>query len=387
MKLSRHIPLVLGLVCGALVLSAPAEIVGFRGDGAGLYPKAKPVLQWSATSNVVWKTALTNRSNASPILVGDRIFVCAEPATLICVSADTGLILWQDSLTDLPQPAPPTHNVNGYTSATPCSDGRRVWVVLGQGMVACWEVSGKKLWAVTLERPPNGWGGCVSPRLAGDVLAVQFDHLFGLDPATGAERWKIKTPWGWGSPVVARIGKQDVLYTCKGAAIEAASGRELTKGLVALEYNSPCLVDGVLYYLQQKPQAYAVPEKPEDQPRPLWPGVAIAGDRYYATPLIHGGLVYAINQTHQLTVLDQTNGAVVYSKKVEFLQGTGYPSPTLAGGYVFLSSENGQTVVLKAGREYEEVARNSLETFRSSPVFSGSRMIIRGQKYLWCIGR
>jgi len=387
MKLLRLISVGLLPVFGALVLSASAEIVGFRGDGAGLYPKAKPVLQWSTTSNVVWKTALTNQSNASPIWVGNRIFVCAEPATLICVAADKGTVLWQDTLTDLPHPPPPTHNVNGYTSATPCSDGKRVWVVFGQGVVACWEVTGKKLWAVTLERPPNGWGGCVSPRLVGKVLAVQFDNLFGLDPATGAELWKIKTPWGWGSPVVARIGKQDVLYTCKGAAIDAATGRELVKGLVALDYNSPCLIDGVLYYLQQKPQAYALPEKPEEQPRPLWKDVSIAGDRYYASPLVHGGLVYAINQTHQLTVLDQTNGVVVYTKKVDFLQGTGYPSPALAGDYVFLSSESGQTLVLKAGREYEEVARNSLEPFRSSPVFSGSRMIIRGQKFLWCIGR
>jgi outer membrane protein assembly factor BamB len=378
----------LALGCQGLILSCPAaEKVGFRGDGSGLYPKAKPVLEWSPTSNVVWKTALTNWSNASPILVGDRLFVCAEPATLICVSAETGAILWQDSLVDLPQPPPSTHAVNGYTSATPCSDGRRVWMVFGHGVVACWSVTGERLWTVTLEKPPHGWGGCVSPRLAGDTLVVQFNHLFGLDPVTGAERWKTKTPWGWGSPVVARIGKKDVLYTCKGVAFDPATGRELVKGLVALDYNSPSRVDGVLYYLQQKPQAYALPEKPEDQPRPLWSGVSITGDRYYATPLVHGGLVYAINQTHQLTVLDQTNGVVVYSKKVDFLNGTGYPSPALAGDYVFLSSENGQTVVLKAGREYEEVARNTLEGFRSSPVFAGTRMYIRGQKFLWCIGR
>jgi len=363
-----------------------ATSVGFRNDGSGLYPNAKPTVQWSPTNNVLWKTALTNSSNASPILIGNRIFVCAEPATLICVSAKDGAILWQDSVTNLPVPPPPAHAANGYTSATPCSDGSKVWTVFGQGVVACWDVSGKKLWTTTLEKPPNAWGGCISPRLAGGVLVVQFNNLFGLDPETGAEKWKTKTGWGWGSPVVARIGKQDILYTCKGAAIDAATGQAIAgQGLLTLDYNSPCLVDGVLYYVQSKPQAFALPAKPEDKPRPLWQGIVIPEGRYYGTPLIHDGLVYAINAQGSISVLDQASGALVYSQKFPF--DTVYPSPTLAGDYVFLSCEGGKTVVTKAGRQYEEVAQNSLEKFRSCPVFSGTRMYIRGQKHLWCIGR
>ena len=261
-----------------------------------------------------------------------------------------------------------------------------MWTVFGQGVAACWNVSGKHVWTTSLETPPHEWGGCISPRLAGGVLVVQFNNLFGLDPETGVGKWKIKTPWGWGSPVVARIGKQDILYTCKGAAIDAASGKELPRqGLPALAYNSPCLVDGVLYYVQAQPQAFALPTKIEDLPRPLWTGINIANDRYYGTPLIHNGLVYAINAPGNLSVLDQATGALVYSQKFPF--DTAYPSPTLAGDYVFLSCEGGKTVVIKAGRQYEEVARNTLEKFRSSPVFSGTRMYIRGQKYLWCIGR
>ncbi len=88
-----------------------------------------------------------------------------------------------------------------------------------------------------------------------------------------------------------------------------------------------------------------------------------------------------------LSVVDQKTGALIYEKKVDFLQGTVYPSPTLAGDLVFLSSERSQTVVIKPGREYSEVARNVLEIFRSNPVFSGTRMYIRGEKNMWCIGR
>jgi hypothetical protein len=51
-----------------------------------------------------------------------------------------------------------------------------------------------------------------------------------------------------------------------------------------------------------------------------------------------------------------------------------------------VSSETGETVVLQAGREYKELARNKLEEFRSSLVFEGKRVYIRTAKHLYCIG-
>lgn len=383
--LLRHL---LVLTAGLACLSGQAgEVTGFRDNGTGLYPGATPPTTWSPDAGVVWKTALPDWSNSSPLLTGKQLIVCAEPATLIGVSSDTGKILWQNTITNLPNPVPKTHSVNGYTSSTPCSDGRRIWAVFGQGLVGCWDISGKPLWSVSLEKPPHDWGGCVSPRLAGGHVVVQFDNMFGLDPATGAVAWTLKTGWGWGSPVVAKIGGRDILYTCKGAAVDAATGKELTTGLIQLAYNSPCLVEGILYYVQQKSQAYSLPSTPDGKPAPLWNDVTIAGDRYYATPLVHKGLVYAINQSRNLSVLDQKTGALVYQNRVEFLQGTVYPSPTLAGNLIYLSSDGGQTVVIEPGREYREVARNSLEKFRACPVFSGNRMYIRGMKFLWCIGK
>lgn len=364
-----------------------ADITGFRNDGSGLYPKAQPPLHWSTTSNVAWKTALTNWSNASPVLSGKNLFVCAEPATMICLSAQTGAILWSDTLPDLPAPPPRTHPVTGYTSPTPCTDGQHVWTTFGQGLAACWTVQGKRVWMKRMENPPHEWGGCISPRLAGGVLVVQFDRMAGLDPLTGVEKWKLQTPWGWGTPVVAKIAGNDVLYTCKGSIVDAASGREFGKGLPSLEYNSPCLVDRTLYYIQGNPQAFALPSTPEGRPTPLWNNARIAGDRYYGTPVVHKGLVYAIHQARNLSVMDQATGKLVYEKKIDFLQGTVYPSPTLAGEYVFLSSEGGQTVVIKAGPEYQEISRNALEPFRACPVFAGSRMFIRGNRNLWCIGK
>ena len=55
-----------------------------------------------------------------------------------------------------------------------------------------------------------------------------------------------------------------------------------------------------------------------------------------------------------------------------------------ANGAVLVTG--GETVVLQAGREYKELARNKLEEFRSSLVFEGKRVYIRTAKHLYCIG-
>src|SRR4051794_28196885 len=78
--------------------------VGWRGDGSGRYPSATPPLEWSETKNVRWKTAIGPNRYSSPIVVGDRVFVTADPARLVCVNADDGRILWVKSndFADLP---------------------------------------------------------------------------------------------------------------------------------------------------------------------------------------------------------------------------------------------------------------------------------------------
>ena len=81
--------------CMAIACAAAAADprIGFRGDGTGSFPDAQPPVTWSATSNILWKTPMPGRCNGSPIVVGDSVFTCSEPSTLLCVSASDGKIL------------------------------------------------------------------------------------------------------------------------------------------------------------------------------------------------------------------------------------------------------------------------------------------------------
>lgn len=59
----------------------------------------------------------------------------------------------------------------------------------------------------------------------------------------------------------------------------------------------------------------------------------------------------------------------------------------MAGGYLYASNSNGTTIILKPGREYAQIAMNSLEKFMSTPIFNARRMYLRGNENLYCIGK
>ncbi|MBD3291701.1 MAG: PQQ-binding-like beta-propeller repeat protein, partial [Armatimonadia bacterium] len=97
----RTFRLMICLTVMAALVVAPIcmadDYVGFRTDGTGEYPDADPVTTWSADENVIWKTPMPGASNSLPVIVGDRLFVCSDPADLICVDKNSGELLWQAS--------------------------------------------------------------------------------------------------------------------------------------------------------------------------------------------------------------------------------------------------------------------------------------------------
>jgi outer membrane protein assembly factor BamB len=154
-----------------------------------------------------------------------------------------------------------------------------------------------------------------------------------------------------------------------------------------LEYCAPVVQDGVAYFTDQSGgKAVKLPAQAADKIKPeeLWK-VPMKNDRYYASPLIHDGVLYAVMQQGVFSAVDAQSGKVLYEQPLK-LGGTVYTSVTLAGKYLYVNGENGTAVVLEAGREFKEVGRNTLERYRSCPVFAGKRMYVRTAQNLWCIG-
>ncbi|MHB9133483.1 MAG: PQQ-binding-like beta-propeller repeat protein [Armatimonadota bacterium] len=286
---------------------------------------------------------------------------------------------------------PITHETNGYASDTPVSDGTYVYASFGNGVVACYTLDGACRWMRLIEKPTHGWGHSCSPVLVGDMVVIQFIDLFALDAKTGEERWRTKHPHIWGTPVVTRVGQLDVLVSDCGEVINAADGKTVAATGMRLEYGSPTLHGDVVYFASGKKAAafrLAAGEGGTVTSTKLWEAT-VNNDRYYASPLIHDGLVYVVNQKGTLSVLDAAAGTLAYEQPLK-LGGTVFPSPILAGSVIILSSDSGKSVVLTPGREYKEIARPTFERFLSTPVCDGARMYIRtstqNTSKLYCIG-
>ena len=494
------------LLIGILGIS-PAlaqQTTGWRGDGTGRYPAATPVTEWSTAKNVVWKTQMPSRSNASPVLAGGKIFVCSEPFTLLCVDAKDGKIFWQKTNSHVdtlspeaaakargkiekrrtiavkvkaiqkeqrathaerekvdrelkqianelkPKPDPPpgtpapteeernkeearkaelkkkadelnkrlaelkplaetqtkqlaglkvlwnsakphrrprTHKTNGYSSSTPVSDGTHVYALFGNGVAACYDLDGNRVWIRTVERPTHGRGNSASPVLVAGKLIVKIRGITALDAQTGKTLWRTPAAHRWGTPVATRVGDVDVLVAPAGELIRVSDGKVLAAKMSDVTYCAPIVHTNTAYFVQNGGRALELSPGREKtvSAKPIWTTTP-KKDRYYGSPVLHDGLIYAMTQKGHLSVIDAKTGKVVHQKRLNFGRGRSFPSVTLAGMHLFLSHENGTTVVMTLGREPKLIAKNKLEPFRSSPVFTGKRMIVRTATHLYCIG-
>lgn len=390
-----------------LLGAMPGDVMsatGWRGDATGRYPAATPPLSWSKTSNVVWNTRLPHFSNATPLLLKKRLLICSEPSTLICLDAVNGRILWQKTNTyaevlspeEIEQAKrvytnlnsnPRTHEVTGFSSPSPVTDGERIYAIFGNGVAACYELDGTRVWARLVERSTHDWGHSASPLLVGKTLLVHVLRMTALNAATGKTLWATDSSPGWGTSVSARLGDVDIVITPKGDILRIADGRKLAHGAAKLDYCAPIVEGNTAYFVENGGKAIRLPSSDSEPVKveTLWQ-TRPAAARYYASPVLCKDRIYAVNQNGQFSTLDAATGAVLAEMKLE-LGGTFYPSVTLAGHYLFVSSDTGGTVVFDVDDAGKEVARNHLEPFRSSPVFEGTHLYIRTLGGVYCIGR
>jgi outer membrane protein assembly factor BamB len=450
------------LVAGCLIFVALAGLVnggsvGWRTDGTGQYPAANPPVEWTQNSNVIWATAFSKWGNASVVLSNGKIFICAEPATLVCVDAESGKVLWErpNTYVDLADPKdadkvrgemkqaedlqkeigkldrelkainkklkdskddkeltakqkeltdkiaalqedlkkvaayqmPGTESSNGFSSCTPTTDGQFVYAFFGNGVAVCYDFDGNRKWRRIVEKPTAGWGQSSSPVLAGGRLVILVNSLYALDGRNGDTLWQAKSSQRWGSLVYTKVGDVEVVVTPGGDIVRLSDGAVQAEKVSALGFCAPIVQDNVAYFIQAGGKAVKMTADGSGAVKAevLWT-TKPKDDRYYASPLFYDGLIYAINQKGEFSVIDANTGEVVHARKIS-MDGTVYTSITLAGKLIYLMSEGGSCVVLEPGREAKEIARNKFVKLRSTPVFSGNRMYIRARDKLYCIAK
>ena len=297
-------PLALAILLAAvalgpiLIAADTPEWPRFRGPQGNPVSTARLADTWSKTQNVEWSASIPGRGWSSPIVSGGKIFVTAATTDgaskapqigtqysneyvaelqkqglsgkeindrvtardfelpdevnlhyfLYCVDLKTGKVNWkQEYHTGKPQGG--RHRKNSFTSETPVTDGKLVYVYGTSLGLWAYDMKGKLVWKTPLENYPmyGDFGTGASPALTGDLLVICNDNekqqfIAAFDKKTGKQVWRtdrdLRTGTsaaarrsGWSTPYVwVTPGRTEIVTIGPGFAVSYdLTGKELWK--------------------------------------------------------------------------------------------------------------------------------------------------------------
>ncbi len=337
---------------------------------------------------------------------------------LFSYDLESGDLLWETRFHEGPPPVG-RHRKNSYTSETPVTDGRAIYVYVAfQGLYA-FDFDGNQLWATPL--PPHqvylDFGGGSSPALHGDTLFVLNDNeeqsfIAAYDKNTGEQLWYTPRKGlgsrmnksGWSTPFVwENEVRTEIVALGPGWLISYdLDGDELWRmsRFSQMTIQSPFAWDGLLYVTsgvageQNKPIAairaggsgdITPPDDAAEGEFVAWYN-RVAGGTYLPTPVLYDGGLYVLGDTGIFARYDPTTGERLYRSRIHAQARNFTASPWAYDGKIFVLNEEGDTFVIRAGEEFELLGINRLDEFSmATPAISGDRLLIRTQGTLYSI--
>lgn len=480
MSKSRHslyLPIALLAAGAACLLAAdPSEYwPQWRGaDQVGRSSTAKDLpVTWSQTDNVVWRVELPGWSAATPIIWGDHVFVTSaeegfnsplkfeprgDPAGpgargrapaggrrqagpgaggrgrggggsrqsarppsnekdklfLLALSREDGSIRWRGQTGDKNQ----IWRKQNMASPSPVTDGERVWIMTGVGILTCFDFEGNQIWRRDIQKDYGkfglNWGYASSPKLHEDRLYVQVLHgmttdepsyILAIDKKTGKTLWKAdrptdaprESPDNYSTPILVPVDGSLQLVVSGGDYVtghDIDTGREMWRiggfnpdSIGANRTISSSIAVGDMVFTSSRGGRPFIAFRAGGEgditgKNEIWQN-NLGAD--VPTPTTDGTNIYVVNDRGIAVALEARTGKIVWERQRLEL-GTYSSSPLLADGKIYATNEDGTTTVLKAGDEFEILAVNKLDDYTlASPAAVGNQIFIRTMKYLYCI--
>lgn len=375
-------------------------------------------LRWGPQDNIAWKLAMPSRSGATPIIWGDRIFLNiadGDKLYLWCVDRDRGEPIWKRPI------GPGNYKINkqNMSSPSPSTDGKRVWVLTGNGLLKGFDIEGNELWSRDIQKDYGkfglNWGYASSPLLWNGSLFIQVLHgmrttdpsyVMRVDGASGKTLWRVirptdavrESPDSYTTPALLEYnGKTEIVVTGGDCVTghDPATGQELWRGtgfnpdkhpayrIIA----SPVVFDGVIYApTRVKPLiAFRAGGRGDiSNSHKLW---AFTNGPDVPTPATDGKYFYSVNDRGILWCLNAKTGETIWGPQ-RIKPAIYSSSPVLADGKLYVTNEDGLTTVLRAGPQFEVLAENDMADYTlSTPAVSGGRVFLRTEHFLYAIGR
>ena len=290
-------------------------------------------------------------------------------------------------------------------------DSGTVFAFFGKSGVVAFDIAGEKLWqtAVGKESSNRHWGSAASPVLHGDTVIVnaaeESQSIRALDRTSGREIWKAEgaaLELAYGTPGLVSLdnGSQELVIAVPGEVwgMDPATGKMLWHADMGLTGNvSPSvIVDGTTVYVfggfrsSGSLAVRAGGRGDVTRSHVLWTS---RNSSYVATPLLHEGYLYWIDDRGQAFCAAAETGELVYRERVDGMTQGGrpvYASPVLSAGRLYVVSRWSGTFVLPAAPRYEILAQNRFESddsdFSGTPAISDGDIFLRSGRFLYCVG-
>jgi outer membrane protein assembly factor BamB len=398
---------------------------GGRGGGFEGRPLTPLTCSDFETTNIDWRIPLPAYSGSTPIIWGDLVFLNVATAAntgdleLWAVNRRTRAVAWK-------RPIAGNNNMQrkqNMSTPSPVTDGQRVWVMTGVGILKSFDFQGKEIWSRDIQgdygRFGLNWGYASSPLLKGDALYVQVLHgmktddpsyVLKIDKMTGKTLWRVErlteaqneSPDSYTTPTWIETNGRSELIITGGDVVsghDPATGREYwradvlnpTRNRAYRLVASPTIVgDLIIAPARNNPLLAMRPGGNGDVSKShvVW---EFAQGPDVPTPVSDGKLLYVVRDGGVVFALDVKTGATVYGPE-RLPPGTYSASPILADGKIYVTTEEeGITTVFRAGPKFEILASNSLlgdcsPYCLSTVAISEGQIFLRTTSFLWAIG-
>jgi outer membrane protein assembly factor BamB len=385
----------------------------FRGpNGSGLSKSTGLPTTWDEKTNIVWKTAIHGKGWSSPVVLGKQVWLTTATAdgktrSALCIDRDSGKVLHDIKLFDVPKPLYTDIPFNSHASPSPVIEKGRVYVHFGAAGTACITDTGKVLWKRTGLLCEHWRGPGSSPVLYGDNLFLTFDgydkqYLAALNKSDGKTAWRkdraidYQTDNGdlkkaYSTPSIVMVnGKPQLISPAAGGteSYDPETGKLLwtVHHRGSMNACAPPLIGQGRVYVNISYGSKLLAIRPTGKGEVTDTHVDWAFTRNTPTrpsPILLGDLIYMVSDQGIGTCVDAKSGTEVWTKRVG---GNFSASPVCADGHLYFFDQDGKGHVLSTGRNAKVVATNKLGAgCMATPAIAGKALFVRTKTHLYRI--
>jgi outer membrane protein assembly factor BamB len=358
-------------------------------------------LEKAATPDQV-KARLTTNTGDQPLTVLDSVSL-----RVLCVDSISGKVLHDMEVLNVKDPQW-AHQLNSYASPSPILENGRLYAHFGSLGTVCLDTATLKiLWKNEELHVMHENGPGSTPVLSGNRLIVHFDgsdqqFIAAFDKTTGKVAWKTARSGkmdprpqqrkAYGTPLILTMNGQSTVVSPAADWVygyEPATGKELWKlpyGELGFSMSVRPVADAERIYLSTsygKSQVIALKYAGLKTPEIAWRNNKNAPKM--CSPVLANDLLFYVDDGGIVSCIDPATGDAYYRER---LGGKFSASPILADNKLYFASREGVVTVVPAGREFKILAQNTLEgSLMASPVAVDGTLYLRTDKALYRIGK